>query len=169
MKTRRKNNKLIILFNLIVSVLFLLPIRTLNLFDENYSTLSLTTRGYLYVLFLGFIIGILLSYETLLISSFKNAILIFLSLIIGTMVPHHIPYNFQGNLHLLFAYIGFVGLVIATIINCRIKKYRDIYLLFIFIAVILYLKFGMVNTISEIVVMMATLYINMFLVLKKKN
>lgn len=168
MKIRRKNNKLIILFNLIVSVLFLLPIRKLNLFDENYSTLSLTTRGYLYMLFLGIIIGLLLAYETLLISKLSNALFIFMSLIIGTIIPHHIPYNLQGNLHLLFAYIGFACLVIATIINCRIKKYIDIYLLFIFIAIILYLKFGMVNTISEIVVMLGTLFTNMLLVLKKK-
>lgn len=91
-----------------------------------------------------------------------------IALIIGTIIPHHVPYNLQGNLHMLFAYIGFAVLVTATIINCRIKKYRDIYLLFIFVGIILYLKFGMVNTISEIVVMIGTLFINLLLVLKKK-
>lgn len=168
MKIKRKNNKLIIFINLIVTVLFLLPVSKLNLFDENYSTLSLTTRGYLYVLTLAILIGLLLGYETLIIHSFPNAMLIFFSLIIGTIIPHHIPYNLQGNLHLLFAYIGFVLLVIATLINCRIKKYRDIYLFFIFVAILLYLKYGMVNTLSEVIVMIGTLYINMLMTIKKR-
>lgn len=168
MKIRKRNNKLIIFLNLIVAVLLLVPVSELNLFEENYSTLSLTTRGYLYVLMLGILIGMLLGYETKIISNKVNGLCMFLSLIIGTIIPHHVPYNLQGNLHLLFAYIGFAGLVITTIINCRIKKYRDIYLLFIFIGIILYLKFGMVTTISEIVVMIGTLFTNLLLVLKKK-
>ena len=165
MKTRRNN--LVLILNIIVSILFLLPVKQLNLFNENYSTLSLSTRGYLYVLFLGILIGLLLAYETKHITNAVNALLIFLSLLTGTCIPHHVPYNLQGNLHMLFAYSGFAGLVIITLLNCKIKKYRDIYLLFIFIAILLYIKFGMVNTLSEIIVMFSSLIINLFLYSKK--
>ena len=157
-----KKRKLIIT-NLIVSVLFLLPVKQLNLFNENYSTLSLTAKGYFYLLFLGIIIGLLFAYETCRISNNFYGVVTFASMLIGVMIPHHVPYNLQGNLHLVCAYIGFVGLVICTIINCKIKKYRDIYFLFIFAAVLLYLRFGMVTTISEIIVMLASLFINCFL------
>ena len=160
MKTKRKQ---LIIYNLFAFVLFIIPAFKLDLFNENYSTLSLTTRGYLYLLFEGIIIGLILGYETRKISNNYCAIIMFLSLLIGVIIPHHVPYNFQGNMHLLFAYIGFVGLVICTIINCKIKKYRDIYLLFIFASIIIYLKFGMVNTLSEIIVMFSSLSINYLL------
>lgn len=158
MKTRK-----LIITNLIVSVLFLLPVKQLNLFTENYSTLSLNAKGYFYLLFLGIIIGLLLGYETSRISNNFYAVVMLLSLLIGVIIPHHVPYNLQGNLHLIFAYIGFVGLVICTIINCKIKKYRDIYLLFIFAAILSYLKFGMVNTLSEVIIMLASIFINCLL------
>ena len=164
MKIRRK---LISSLNIISIILFIIPAFELDLFKENYSTLSLTTRGYLYILFLGILIGILFAIETAYISNKARGILIFIFMFVGVMVPHHVPYNLQGNLHLLCAYIGFAGLVIITILNCGIKKYRDIYLLFIFIAILLYLKCGMVNTLSEIVVMVSSIIINMYLMLKK--
>lgn len=166
--TKRTTNKTLILINVIVSILFLLPALKLDLFTENYSTLSLTARGYLYVLILGITIGLLLWYEANIVSKKKYNVLFLIALFIGTVVPHHVPYNLQGNLHLLFAYVGFAGLIIMTLINCGIKKYRDSYLLFIFSAVIIYLKYGMVNTLSEIIVMISTLYINLLIVLKKK-
>ena len=160
---KKTNNSLLILVNVVVTVAFLLPISKLDLFKENYSTLSLNAKGYFYLLFLGIIIGLLFAYETCRISNKFYGVMILLSLLIGVVVPHHVPYNLQGNLHLIFAYIGFVGLVICTIINCKIKKYRDIYLLFIFAAILSYLKFGMVNTLSEVIVMLASLFINCFL------
>lgn len=165
MKTRR--NSLVIILNAIVSILFLLPAIKLDLFNENYSTLSLTTRGYLYVLFLGIVIGSLLGYETYTITRKKvNGILMFLSLIIGTIIPHHVPYNLQGNLHLLFAYIGFASLAILTLLNCKNSKYFSIYSLLLFVSIALYLKYGMVNTLSEIIVMISSLYINLVIYFK---
>ena len=167
MKTRRNN--LVTILNIIETVLFLLPVSILNLFTENYSTLSLTTRGYLYVLFLGISIGFLLAYETMKISNNSvYSLVIFMSLLLGTCIPHQVPYRIQGNIHLIFAYIGFAGLVTITVLNCKIKKYRDIYLLFIFISILIYLKYGMVNTLSEIIVMLSTLFINYYLYIKDK-
>ena len=168
MRTKRKNSILLVIRNLISTVLFLLPVKELDLFNENYSTLSLTTRGYLCLLFIGIIIGSLLSIETSMIKNKKNGLLMFASILIGVIIPHHVPYDFQGNIHLLFAYIGFAGLVSLTIINCSNSKDRDIYLLLIFLSILIYLKYGMVNTLSEIIVMISSLFFNLYNVLKKK-
>ena len=168
MKTRR--NSLVTILNIIETVIFLLPISKLNLFTENYSTLSLTTRGYLYVLFLGIVIGILLARETYIITkNITNSILMFLSLLIGTIIPHHVPYNLQGNLHLLFAYLGFVGLAILTIINTKYSKYSKYYIMCLLISVLIYLKCGMVNTLSEVIVMLSSLAINLIICIKKED
>jgi len=144
----------------------LIPAFKLDLFSENYSTLSLTTRGYLYVLFLGIMIGLLLGYETSIISFKKQGLLMFISLLIGTMIPHHIPYNLQGNLHLLCAYLGFVGISIITIMNLKNTKFKNYYYLALMLAVTFYFKCGMVNTLSEIIVMFSTMLLNCILYLK---
>ena len=162
MKTKRG----VLLSNIIATILFIIPINKIDLFTENYSTLSLSTRGYLYVLFTGIFIGIILAYETYKITSKVNAIIIFSSMLVGVIIPHHVPYNLQGNLHLLFAYIGFAGIVICTILNCHKIKNKEIYSFFIFISIVLYLKFGMVTKISEIIVMLSTLFTNLYLYLK---
>ena len=160
---KKINNNLIVIINVIVLILFIIPSFKLNLFDENYSTLSLTTKGYLYVLFLGIAIGILLAYEMYIITNNKiNALLMFLSLLIGTIVPHHVPYNLQGNLHMLFAYIGFVGLVIMTTLNIKNIKVKSIYFFMLFVSVAFYLKCSMVNTLSEIIVMISSLLVNLY-------
>lgn len=169
MKKRRNNNSLVILLNVIVTVLFLLQVTKLDLFSENYSTLSLTTRGYLYVLSLGIIIGILLGYETAKVSNAFRGLLMFGFMLIGVIIPHHVPYNLQGNLHLMCAYIGFAGLVTITFLNCRIKKLRDLYILPLFVAILIYLKYGMVNTLSEVIVMLSSLLINLLCYVKYKR
>ena len=166
---KKRRNNFVLIFNFLCLVLFLLPIRKLNIFEENYSTLSLTTRGYLYLLCIGLFIGLLFAYETSRISNNLYAMLIFVSIIIGVIIPHHVPYNLQGNLHLLFAYIGFVGLLIITLLNCKIKKLRDYYILFIFIAILIYLKYGMVNTLSEVIVMLSSMMINFICYIKYAN
>ena len=164
-----RTNKLVTI-NLVASILFIIPTFKLDLFNENYSTLSLTTRGYLYVLFLGIVIGILLAKETYIITKNKtNSILMFLSLLIGTIIPHHVPYNLQGNLHLLFAYVGFVGLAISTIINTKYSKYSKYYIMCLLISILIYLKCGMVNTLSEVIVMLSSLAINLIIYIKKED
>ena len=164
-----RTNKLVTI-NLVASILFIIPTFKLDLFNENYSTLSLTTRGYLYVLFLGIVIGILLAKETYIITKNKtNSILMFLSLLIGTIIPHHVPYNLQGNLHLLFAYVGFAGLAVLTIINTKYSKYSKYYIMCLLISVLIYLKCGMVNTLSEVIVMLSSLAINLIIYIKKED
>ena len=159
---KKITNNLVIISNVVLSILFIIPAFKLNLFDENYSTLSLTTRGYLFNLVLGILIGILLGYETYYISSKKNSLIIFMSLLIGTIIPHHVPYNFQGNLHLIFAYIGFFGLVSISLFNCKLSKVRNMYLMLLSVAIFIYLRCGMVNTLSEVIVMISTLFVNMY-------
>ena len=164
-----RTNRLVFI-NVIVSILFVIPAFRLDLFNENYSTLSLTTRGYLYVLFEGIFIGLLLAKETYIITKNKIcSIFIFLSLLIGTIIPHHIPYNLQGNLHLLFAYIGFAGLTILTINNIKYSKYLKYYMICLLSSVLIYLKCEMVNTLSEVIVMLSTLAINLLICIKKED
>ena len=147
--------------------MFIVPAFKLDLFKENYSTLSLSTRGYLYVLFLGIIIGLLFAYETKKIKNNKNALLIFLSMVVGTMIPHHIPYNLQGNLHLIFAYVGFAGLAILTTINIFYnKKLLSFYMFSLSMAIIIFMDVGMVNTLSEVIVMFASMFANLLMYLK---
>lgn len=161
----------ILISNIIVSILFILPSFKLDFFTENYSTLTLNSKGYLYVLFLGILIGIVLFYETKIISNIKNAYIILFSMIIGVLIPHHIPYNLQGNLHLICAYLGLVGIVSITYINIYLnneyKELLSIYTFCLLCAFLLFIKVDMVNTISEIIVMISTLFINQYLYKKK--
>ena len=162
MKTRRNN--IILILNILIIVIFLLPVFKLDLYSQNYSTLSLNTEGYLFDLIIGLLIGLLLGHETYHIKNKYCAITIFISMLLGVLIPHHIPYNLQGNLHLLFAYIGFCGIVSITLINCSLNiKLRNYYILTIFLAICFYLKCGMVNTISEVIVMLSTLITNLYL------
>ena len=157
--------------NLIAYILFLLPIRRLDLFKENYSTLSLDTRGYLYLVFLGMIIGLLMAYETYFINGKQLAMIMFFSLFLGTIIPHHVPYNLQGNMHLLFSYIGFAGMMSITFVN--LLKYdqqylANMYFLSLFEFGFIYMQYGMVNTILEIVIMTMCMMFN-YLVYRKKS
>ena len=165
-----RNSKIILIINLIVYMLFLLPIRKLNMFTENYSTLSLDTRGYLYLLFLGIIIGLLLAYETYFINGKMMAILMFFSLVLGTIIPHHVPYDIQGNMHLLFAYIGFAGMMSITYMNLLKQSNQyliNMYFLSFFEFGFIYMQYGMVTTVLEIVIMSMVMMFN-YLVYKKK-
>ena len=84
----------------------------------------------------------------------------FLFMLIGVLIPHHVPYNLQGNLHLVCAYFGFAGISIITILNTRNLKTWNVFIICLFLAFVFYLKFGMVNTISEIIVMISYLFTN---------
>ena len=165
----RINNKLITLFNLIVSGLFLAPLRYLDLLHENYSTLTLNTKGYLYVLFLGIVIGLLSGYETAHISSKRNGIAVFLILVLGVLIPHQVPYDLQGNLHLLFAYASaffFTALTWFSILRNPHPKLGGILMLGICASVLFYMKAMMVNCISEVILMCTLLFINWYLYVK---
>lgn len=162
----RINDKLITLFNLIVLGLFLAPLRYLDLLHENYSTLTLNARGYLYVLFLGTVIGILNGYETAWITSRRNGIIVFLTLLLGVMIPHHVPYDLQGNLHLLFAYASafcFTSLTWFNILRRPYPKINGILMLGVCAAVLFYMKAAMVNCISEVILMGTLMFINWYL------
>ena len=96
----------------------------------------------------------------------------FLALFLGTVMPHHVPYDLQGNLHLLLAYTGFFLLICITYINTVYdpdRRYRDLLYLTIMIVSLLYMKYMMVNTLAEIIIMAVCMTINMVLYLKKKG
>lgn len=153
-------------------IVLLLPSRWLDLFKENYSTLSLETKGYLYLLFLGITIGLLLGIETGILNNVGYGKIIATASILAVIVPHHLPYNLQADLHLLFAYSGFFIVTTITFINILIKhnqKILSIYCLLITLAFSIYLEYSMVNTLSEIIAMFAILLANLFLIIKLKN
>lgn len=164
--------KFLLLFNLAVTIMIVVPVKQLDLHYENYSTLSLDTKGYFYLLFLGVICGLLLGYETLLISGRRNAAMMFLSLIMGTIIPHHVPYNLQGNLHLLFAYSGFFMMCVLSIINlyrCGSNHLQSFYFLSLICSLSLYIKYGMVNTVSELIIIFSTLAVNLLMVIRHSS
>ena len=167
----RISNKTVIFWNLAVLIQFLLPLKKLDLFQENYSTLSLNRSGYLYLLTLGISIGILCAYETMHIHSERNGYLVFFSLILGVIVPHHVPYDFQGNLHLLFAYLSASAFTALTYLNiqkdmCHPKLF-GILMLGITAAILSCLKAGMVGSLSEAILMCTLLFINCYLYVRK--
>ena len=75
------------------------------------------------MLFIGIIMGLLLGYETYVINNLKYGFIMFIALLIGVIVPHHYPYDLQGNIHLLLAYIGSFVSILITYMN--IMKYNN--------------------------------------------
>lgn len=167
------SDKLLKILNFLTLFLFLLPVSRLDLFHENYSTLSLDTRGYFFLLFLGIITGIIMAYETRFISGKRNSIILLMGMIMGTMIPHHYPYDLQGDLHLLFAYVGFTALVVITFMNTYFSKkqvsYQKILFLLGGLSCVLYLRHGMVNTLNEVFIMMACMAINLMIYLERNG
>jgi len=172
-----KRNSIAITLTLLSITLFILVATKLDMHNENYSTLSLTTKGYFLFLFMGLIAGFTLAYETRFIANKKCALLVFLALLIGTIIPHDISYGIQGNLHLFNAYLGFFILVFASLINIyyfRLSSKRIsnivlyIYLLCIVCAIYLYLDKLFVSTLCELIVIISTLLMDLFLLLNLK-
>ena len=159
----RISNKKILIFNLITAVLFILPVFRLDYHSENYSTLSFDTRGYLYLVFLGICSGILLGYETSVISGEREGIMVFITMMIGVIVPHHYPYDLQGNVHLILAYVSFAGLYLLSFNNIRNypdKNLHNIMFGMLITVAIMYIHFGMVTSISELIIIICCLYVN---------
>ncbi|MBQ1306803.1 MAG: hypothetical protein IIZ64_03245 [Erysipelotrichaceae bacterium] len=168
----RIRNKQLYILNVVAAVLLLIPLGRLQLFNENYSTLSLNTRGYLYLLMTGILCGLTLAYETSAIGGKKRAVWIFLGLFLGTLIPHHYPYDLQGNIHLFLAYSGFcimIGVTYLNLFQSYRKRLTNIYVLSLAAAFVLYLQAGMVNTLSELIIMSATLGVNLLLYIKKQD
>ena len=163
------SNKLLIILNCIVVIIFLFPLQYLNLFNENYSTLSLNTRGYFYLLFIGIIMGLLLGYETYIINNLKYGIIMFIALLIGVIVPHHYPYDLQGNIHLLLAYIGSFISILITYMNIMKYNNRTLQNILIFsigIVILMYMKYMMFNCIAEVVLMLTVMICNLVIYIK---
>ncbi|MDO4198114.1 MAG: hypothetical protein Q4D13_03860 [Erysipelotrichaceae bacterium] len=161
-------NKYLILFNLICIILLIIPVFWLNPFNENYSTLSLDTKGYFYLLTTGLSCGILSSYEyyhTLR----KYWYLGFISFFMGCIIPHHVPYDFQGNMHLLFSYTGFGLMMISTLLNIYMhneKTILNIISIVMIVCVYLIYRYMMVTTLCELFITLSVLIINMYIYLK---
>lgn len=166
----RISNRKIIFINLLTAVLFLAAAAKQDLLQENYSTLSLHTKGYFILLGLGILTGALMGYETMRISGRKSGAIQFFSLLAGTIVPHEFPYRFRGHIHLLLAYAGGFGLLAITFFNLLHDSrncLRSVFALSVTAAVLLYMKYMMVNTLSEIVIMLMCMYVNLAVYLKK--
>ncbi len=167
MQTRTK----LILCNILTVILFLLPVIELDLFKENYSTLSLQTRGYLFLLFLGILTGSVMAYETFHISGRKNARILLMAMILGTIVPHRVPYDLQGNMHLLLAYTSFFVLICITYFNTLFSAktiYRNLMIFCLLSVSLLYMRYMMINTLCEIIIMLCCIGIDLSLYLNQK-
>ncbi len=152
-------------------VLLVMPLFVLDLFHENYSTLSLTTKGYFYVLVMGIVFALVLGYETYHLNR-KYWLYIFIASIAGTIVPHHVPYNLQGNIHLILAYLSFGVIAFITYMNVFTHYNRNLmngFTLMLCILVICFMKFMMINIVAELFAMMYVLFANMYLYYKMKR
>ena len=115
-----------------------------------------------------------MAYETSLIAGRKAGLIVFAAMFLGTMIPHHVPYDFQGDLHLLLAYTGFFVLILSTYRNTFLAG-KDLYgrvlMLVLCAAVLLYMRYMMVNTLAEIIIMLTCLGIDLMIsleILKKR-
>ena len=141
----------------------------LDLFKENYSTLSLNTRGYFYLLFIGTLIGLILYYETRKLNK-KYSLIILISMIIGVIVPHHVPYNLQGNIHLLFSYTSSFIVISITLSNIfRFIKLTNTFIFGVFIAILSIFRYSMVSTLCEVILMSFILFCNLYAYIKTSS
>ena len=166
----RISNRKVIFINLLTAFLFLAPAAKLDLFEENYSTLSLHAKGYFILLLLGLATGAVMGFETVRISGKKYGLILFLSLLTGTIVPHEYPYHFRGHIHLLLAYAGGFGLIAITYFNLlhdARRHLKSIFILALTASILLYMKYMMVNTLSEIVIMLTCMHVNLAAYLRK--
>ena len=168
MRTSR-NSKLIIL-HLVTYLLFLLPVGKLDLFKENYSTLSLNTKGYFFLFGLGILCGLVLGYDSYRITWDKRwGMAVFLGLFLGTCIPHEVPYHLRGNLHLFFAYTGGFILNVSTFNNLFKKgnlRLRNILMMNLLACFLLYMRYMMVNTMIEVIIMSSCLFIDLILLIR---
>ncbi len=158
------------IFNLLTLLLFLLPAGRLDPFKENYSPLSLKAEGHLFLLFLGLATGLVMGCETWKISGKRNGVIVLIAMILGTAIPHHVPYDLQGNLHLLFGYCSFAVLICITYLNAlrsRKRIYLDLITMTVLASALLYMRCMMVSTLSEILIMAACLFIDLSVCLEK--
>jgi len=153
-------------------VLLLYPLRKLDLLKQNFSTLTLQKSGYLYLLRIGFYIAFLLFHEMKSLLKTKAAMFLFLSFIMGILIPHHVPYDLQGNLHLFFAYASaFLVSVITylTIEYFQQQQLKSFFIMAVFLVALLYMKNAFVNTLSEIILMFSILIVYLILYLQKNQ
>ena len=164
----KRTAKLILTGNMAAMVLLVMPLFVVDLFYENYSTLSLTTKGYFYVLVMGIVFAIVLGYETFHLNR-KYWLYIFIASIAGTIVPHHVPYNLQGNIHLILAYLSFGVIASITYMNVFTHYNRTLmngFTLMLCILALCFMKFMMINIIAELCAMTYVLFANLYLYLK---
>ena len=161
------NNRLLIILNLFVYVIFLFIGKDLDPFTENYSTLSLNSKSYLLLLVCGILIGLLLAYETSIIKNKSIGLIMFVLMLMGVIIPHHVPYNFQGNMHLLFGYISCFGVTALTYYNIyHDSTLRSILISAITMMLVTYMKYMMVTTAGEFALMSAIMLCNMVACIK---
>ena len=96
----------------------------------------------------------------------------FIASVAGTIVPHHVPYNLQGNIHLILAYLSFGVIASITYMNVFTHYNRMLmngFTLMLCILVICFMKFMMINIVAELCAMTYVLFANVYLYCKYTN
>ena len=149
-------------------ILLLLPAGRLDLFHENYSTLSMNVGGRLYLLAVCLSAAVLLYLETRHIGA-GYALITAAATAFSTLIPHHVPYDIQGNLHLFLAYACSFVIVASTyrgLFVTGMKKAADVFTLLLMVVPVSYMRHMMVTLFAETVMVWAVLIFNLLIFLR---
>ena len=171
------NNKNYIILLIIDLILLSIGIYNQDLYYNNYSYYATFIKGYIYLLIIAFISGLLMAYISNKLSNKKVSYIAFFSFIISSIIPSTINQaTIIANIHILFAYLGFGLSILFNLINLyyyhiynpkEAKKFIIIFMFIIFISLYFFLDKMMVNFISEYIYTTGILINNTYLFFNK--
>ena len=160
--------------NLLLIFLLLYSVRHIHPFHENYSTLSLTSRGYWELLIIGILSGISFALAADNLQGRRWALITFAAFLSACILPYSLTDQILADIHVFLAYSGFFLAGVSVLRNIlslsddRLQKVLiNIYSLILMAALTSYLIFLCVNAFSEQVFMIGSILINTHLFLRR--
>ena len=89
---------------------------------------------------------------------------------LGTLISHHLPYDLQGDLHLLFACGGGFALVSCTLLNVLEqgdRKLLSLYELLLAAALLIYIRLFRTSVLSELLIIVSSMLTTYLLCIRK--
>ncbi len=160
--------------NLLLIFLLIYSVRDIHPFKENYSTLSLTERGYFELLIIGILSGISFAIAAERLQGRKWALMTFFAFLSACILPYSLTNKPLADIHVFLAYTGFFLAGVSVLKNILSvaddklqKTLTNIYCLILMAALASYLIFLCVNAFSEQVFMIGSILINTYLFLRR--
>lgn len=150
----------------------------LDPFYGNFSSMAVSPKGYFFILGFGTLGALLIGYSAYKVHNRLFGILTFVSAMLACITPHSAnPSSILANVHVIFAYTAFFAVSTVTLINIFYfekdhmkigETLKTVYLISLALAIILYLRFMCVNTVSEVIVITSLVVIYAVMVNIKK-